>query len=152
MLWKYCERNTSLKKVLHNRIFKQKYYIYLKKNSIVLHCEKCFVHNIFTINFKWQVVTCLVVTREQKSNLSNRFKLELIITYQLEFVTKVLWKCFALTTCHYITYWPCLSHLVSHCSRMTRINSTATLIPTLTLLTLKLVHSFVFFSLKKIKK
>ena len=37
------------------------------------------------------VVLLLVVMGEQKSNLSCRFKLELITTYHWQFVVKMLW-------------------------------------------------------------
>ena len=55
--------------------------------------EKCYVYNIFTI-FSQQIVSgslLLVVMSEQKTNLSCEFKLELITTYHMWFVVKMLW-------------------------------------------------------------
>ena len=38
-----------------------------------------YFHNTFTKNFKWQII----ISRKKKSNLSYKFKLKLITTYQL---------------------------------------------------------------------
>ena len=49
---------------------------------LIFYHEKCYVYNIFTTNFKWQVVTgyyCWV----KKGNLSAKFKFEPIITNHL---------------------------------------------------------------------
>ena len=45
--------------------------------------KKWYVHTIFTTNFKWQVVIMY-------SNISVKFKFELIITNHLLFVVKML--------------------------------------------------------------
>ena len=72
-------------------------------NSIILFFFKFFfkemicAHNfytIFTTNFKWQVV----IIRLKKSNLSVKFKFELIITNHMWFVVKMLWKYYGCST------------------------------------------------------
>ena len=55
--------------------------------------KKCYVHNIFIINFKWQVIiSCYCLIGEQKSYFSSWFKLKLVKTYHFEIVVKMLWK------------------------------------------------------------
>ena len=51
-------------------------------------CPQYF-YSTFTTNDKWQVVTGYY-WREKKSNFRGKFKWELIITYQLWFIVKVL--------------------------------------------------------------
>ena len=51
-------------------------------------------YNIFTTNFKWQVV----IVRLKKNNLSVKFKFELIITNHMWFVVKMLWKYYGCST------------------------------------------------------
>ena len=51
-------------------------------------------YNIFTTNFKWLVV----IIRLKKSNLSVKFKFELIITNHMWFVVKMLWKYYGHST------------------------------------------------------
>ena len=64
------------------------------KLQVSIHLEeKCYVHNIFT-TFSQQIVNgslLLIVMSEQKTNLSCEFKLELITTYHMWFVVKMLW-------------------------------------------------------------
>ena len=63
-------------------------YTYLYFSSFIL--KKYYVYNIFTTNFKWQVViTCYYCGK--KSNLNGKFKFELITTNYLWFVIKILW-------------------------------------------------------------
>ena len=51
--------------------------------------EKCHVHNIFTINPKYYVI--IGCYEWEKNNLIYKFTLELIATYHLWFVVKMLW-------------------------------------------------------------
>ena len=51
------------------------------------YMRKCYVHNIFTTNLKWQIITGCY--KWEKSNFNNEFKLKLVITYHLRFVRKM---------------------------------------------------------------
>ena len=51
------------------------------------YMRKRYVHNIFTTNLKWQIITDCY--KWKKSNFNSEFKLKLVITYHLRFVRKM---------------------------------------------------------------